>query len=129
MDQPTGPTPFQLLGGEPGVRALVDRFYDHMEALPEAATIRAMHPQNLQSSRDKLYLFLVGRFGGPQLYIERYGHPRLRARHLPFPVDTAAAEAWMRCMDLALNEQVPEPAFRAVLREFFATTADFMRNR
>lgn len=122
-------TPFEMLGGLEGVRALVDRFYDEMEALPEAAGIRAMHPPDLSSSREKLWLFLVGRLGGPPLYVERHGHPRLRARHLPFPIATAEAEAWMRCMDRALDALVPDPELRAALRTFFADTADFMRNR
>ena len=78
--------PFERIGGEEGVRALVDRFYDLMDTLPEAAGIRAMHPRDLRMSREKLYLFLVGWLGGPPLYVERFGHPRLRARHLPFPI-------------------------------------------
>ncbi len=122
-------TPFELLGGLEGVRALVDRFYDEMDRLPEAATIRAMHPPDLSTSREKLWMFLVGRLGGPQLYIERHGHPRLRARHMPFPIGQAEAQRWMACMDLALEAQVPDLELRRALRTFFADTADFMRNR
>ena len=122
-------TPFEALGGLDGMRALVDAFYDRMEALPEAAGIRAMHPADPAGSREKLWMFLVGRFGGPQLYVERYGHPRLRARHLPFPIATAEAQAWMRCMDQALDAVVQDAALHAELRSFFAQTADFMRNR
>ncbi len=122
-------TPFEQLGGLDGVRALVDRFYDEMERLPEAAGIRAMHPPDLSSSREKLWMFLVGRLGGPQLYIERYGHPRLRARHMPFPIAEAEARAWMACMDVALSALVTEAALHQELRTFFADTADFMRNR
>jgi hemoglobin len=120
---------FELLGGESGVRALVDRFYDLMDTRPDAATIRAMHPPDLSESRNKLHWFLVGRFGGPPMYTERFGHPRLRGRHMPFPVDTAAADAWMGCMNQALDEQVEDPAVRDALSAFFAQVADFMRNR
>jgi hemoglobin len=119
---------FELLGGEAGIRALVDRFYALMDSLPEAATIRAMHPADLTASRDKLLWFLVGRFGGPPMYEQRFGHPRLRMRHAPFAVDSAAAEAWMRCMDGALAEQVPDEAIRAELSSFFRQVAMFMRN-
>lgn len=122
-------TPYDLLGGEAGVRALVDRFYALMDTLPEAATIRALHPPDLAESNEKLALFLIGRFGGPNLYVERFGHPRLRARHLPFPIATAEAAAWMLCMNRAMDELISEPALRQALAEFFEQTASFMRNR
>jgi hemoglobin len=77
-------TPFDRLGGEPGVRTLVDRFYDLMDLEPAYAGIRTLHPADLQGSRDKLFWFLCGWLGGPDLYIQRFGHPRLRARHLPY---------------------------------------------
>ena len=121
-------SPFESLGGEPGVRALVDRFYDLMDELPAAAQVRAMHPENLASSRDKLYWFLCGFFGGPQLYVERFGHPRLRARHLPFPIGDDARDQWMLCMQQALAEQVEDADLRAVLADSFAHTAAHMRN-
>ena len=85
MTDPTR-TPFELIGGEDAVRRLVDRFYDVMDTAPEAAGIRALHPPTLDLSREKLFLFLTGWMGGPPLYVERYGHPMLRARHLPFPI-------------------------------------------
>ncbi|MDP2317632.1 MAG: group II truncated hemoglobin [Pseudomonadota bacterium] len=122
-------TLYDALGGDPVVRRLVDRFYDHMDVLDEARTIRAMHPADLGESRDKLYWFLSGWLGGPSLYIERKGHPRLRARHLPFAVDTAARDAWMRCMDLALAEVVADPQLRAGLSEALGNVATHMQNR
>jgi len=122
-------TPYERLGGDSAVRALVDTFYDVMEARPEAATIRAMHPKNLQTSRDKLYEFLSGWLGGPQLYIERHGHPRLRARHLPFAVDTDAAVAWVECMDEALLAHVEDEALRDSLASSFRRIAGHMRNQ
>ena len=120
---------YEFLGREDGIRALVDRFYDVMDTLPDAAAIRAMHPPDLTESRDKLYFFLVGRFGGPPLYTERFGHPRLRGRHMPFAVDTGAAEAWLACMDAALDEQVGPGPERDEISAFFRQVAMFMRNR
>ena len=120
---------YEFLGREDGIRALVDRFYDLMDTLPEAKKIRDMHPPDLTESRDKLYFFLVGRFGGPPLYTERYGHPRLRGRHMPFAVDTAAADAWMTCMNSALDEQIGSGPERDAISAFFEQVAMFMRNR
>ena len=121
-------TPFEALGGEPGVRALVDRFYDLMEEQPEAQAIRRMHPAKLESSRLKLHLFLCGWLGGPPLYVQKYGHPRLRARHLPFPIGDEARDAWMGCMTRALDEQVADEGLRSRLVQSFQRTADHMRN-
>ena len=128
MIAPLGPTPFEALGGEAAVRALVDRFYDLLDTKPEAAPIRAMHPPDLQMSREKLFLFLVGWLGGPPLYVQRFGHPRLRARHLPFPIEDSAAAQWMSCMSDALAEQVQDPALRGHLDQAFRRTAQHMRN-
>lgn len=126
----TTPTPpFDALGGEPGVRALVDRFYDLMDTAPEAATIRRLHAASLKRSREKLFEYLTGWSGGPPLYEAKYGHPRLRARHLPFPIASRERDEWLWCMDRALAEHpAPEPV-RAFLRERFAALADHMRNR
>ena len=120
---------YEFLGREDGVRALVDRFYDLMDTIPQAKTIRALHPPDLSESRDKLYWFLVGRFGGPPLYQQRFGHPRLRGRHMPFAVDTAAAEAWLLCMGKALDEQVGPGPERDEISDFFRQVAMFMRNQ
>ncbi|MFN7146825.1 MAG: group II truncated hemoglobin [Myxococcota bacterium] len=122
-------TLYDAIGGDAGVRRLVDRFYDHMDVLPETATLRAMHPPDLAESRDKLYWFLSGWLGGPPLYVERKGHPRLRARHLPFAVDTDARDQWMRCMDLALAEVVPDEGLRQPLQGALHRLATHMINR
>ena len=122
-------TPFELMGGEDAVRRLVDRFYDVMDTEPEAAGIRALHPPTLESSREKLRLFLTGWLGGPQLYVERYGHPRLRARHLPFPIAEPERDAWVWCMDRALDEQAMPEELRVFLKERFRAVADHMRNQ
>ncbi len=120
---------FEKLGGDAGVRRLVDRFYDLMDALPEAKIIRDLHPANLSGSRDKLYKFLSGWTGGPQLYIQEYGHPMLRARHLPFPIGAAERDAWMMCMTRALDETEMDSITREHLKQSLFKTADHMRNR
>lgn len=122
-------TPYELLGGADGVRTLVERFYQIMDTLPEAARIRALHPADLGGSTDKLYKFLSGWLGGPALYVEEFGHPMLRARHLPFPIETADRDAWLLCMKHALDEVKLEPLARMQLDQAFYKTADHMRNR
>lgn len=122
-------TPYQLLGGEGVVRWLCDRFYDIMDADPAVQALRDMHPQDLAGSRQKLFMFLSGWLGGPQLYMEAYGHPRLRMRHLPFAVDSQARDQWMQCMTQAVNELVAEDWLKTRLIEAFYNTADFMRNQ
>ena len=122
-------TLFDALGGALGVRALVDRFYALMDTLPEAEAIRAMHPADLGESADKLYEFLSGWTGGPPLYIQKRGHPRLRARHMPFAIGSDAASAWMRCMSQALDEVVPEPMLRQRVAESLTRVAQHMQNR
>src|ERR1043165_3488897 len=104
-------TPYELMGGDAGIRRLVDRFYDLMDTAPEAATIRRLHATSLKASRDKLHLFLTGWTGGPPVYVEKYGHPRLRMRHFPFAISSRERDEWLWCMDRALDEQ-PMPAER-----------------
>jgi hemoglobin len=82
----TQQTPYEQLGGEPVIRQLVARFYELMDTMPEAYGIRQLHPKSLSGSEDKLFMFLSGWLGGPQLYVEKYGHPRLRRRHFPFAI-------------------------------------------
>src|SRR5919205_2808376 len=96
-------TAYDLIGGDSKLRELVDRFYDLMELEPEFAGIRAMHPTPTDGSRDKLYWFLSGWTGGPSLYIEKFGHPRLRARHLPYAIGIAERDQWLRCMEMAMQ--------------------------
>lgn len=121
--------PYELLGGEAGVRQLVDRFYDLMDAVPEYHLIRKLHPQDLAGSRDKLYMFLSGWLGGPGLYLEKYGQPMLRARHLPFAIGIAERDAWLACMLQAMEDIGVEEKLRASLLKAFFGTADWMRNQ
>lgn len=120
---------YERIGGEAKIHELVERFYCLMDSLPEAQTVRAMHARDLRGSREKLFMFLSGWLGGPQLYVEKYGHPRLRQRHLPFTIDTAARDQWMHCMRQALIDVGIEESLRSELLAAFAKTADFMRNQ
>jgi len=124
-------TPFDLLGGEAAVRALVERFYDAMDSHEPA--LAALHVREdgkiSRGSRDRFASFLVGWLGGPDDYVRAHGHPRLRMRHGHVPVDTAMRDAWLRCMTRALDHaDVPAPV-RGWLEQRFAEVADFLRNR
>jgi hemoglobin len=120
------PTPYEEIGGDAGVRALVDNFYDIIDA--ESPVLRAMLPSDMSISRQKLYEFLSGWMGGPQLYFERRGHPRLRLRHIPFPIDTHAAEEWTRCMSKALAAIDAGESIRTYLERELGTIAHGLRN-
>ena len=122
-------TTFELIGGEPGVRALVDRFYDLMDLEPLFTELRALHPAALDGSRDKLHWFLCGWLGGPDLYVQRFGHPRLRARHLPYAIGILERDQWLACMQQAMAEVALDPALAGRLVESFFGTADWMRNK
>ncbi len=122
-------TAFEWVGGEAQVRALVDRFYDLMDLEPGYRELRAVHGSTLDSARDKLFMFLCGWLGGPQHYVERYGHPRLRARHLPFPIGLRERDQWLACMHQAMTETALDPTLIARLDESFFNTADWMRNK
>jgi len=121
--------PYELIGGDAKVRELVTHFYDLMDTEAEFAGIRRLHKPDLSQAREKLYLFLSGWLGGPQLYTERFGHPMLRARHLPFAIGASERDLWLGCMDRAMREAGIEEGTRGALREAFFKTADWMRNR
>ncbi len=122
-------THYERIGGESVVRALVNRFYQIMDELPEAYGIRKLHAQDLSSAEQKLYEFLTGWMGGPQLYVQKHGHPMLRRRHLPFPIGDAERDQWMLCMRQALAETVTDAGLRDELAAAFQKVADHMRNR
>jgi hemoglobin len=122
-------TPYELLGGEAKLRALVDRFYDLMDADPAFEAIRRLHPASLGRARDNLFLFLSGWLGGPQLYVQKFGHPMLRARHLHVAIGEAERDEWMACMTCAMDELKVEAPLREALTQAFYRTADWMRNR
>jgi hemoglobin len=122
-------TPFERLGGEVGVRALVDRFYDLMDLEPGYAVLRAVHGSTLDDARDKLFWFLCGWLGGPDHFVQRFGHPRLRARHLPFSIGQVERDQWLACMYQAMADGELEPALAQRLEKSLFDTADWMRNR
>ena len=122
-------TPFAWIGGEGQIHALVDRFYDLMDLEPAYQALRAAHGSTLQDARDKLAWFLCGWLGGPDHYIERFGHPRLRARHMPFRIGIQERDQWLACMDQAMDETRVDPVLRERLSKSFFQTADWMRNR
>lgn len=122
-------TPFEQLGGFEKVQALVRTFYQRMQERPESQKILQMHPSNLDSSIEKLTLFLTGWLGGPPLYEERFGHPRLRARHLPFPIGKAERDQWILCMVEAFDELNVQEPLRSQLLHPLLNLANHMRNQ
>jgi hemoglobin len=124
----TETTPYQQIGGEAGLRRLVQRFYALMDTLPEAYGIRKLHPADLSGSEEKLFMFLSGWLGGPPLFVETFGHPRLRARHLPFTLGNDEAGQWMLCMRQAMAEELPDERLRAGLDKVLTDLAQHMRN-
>ena len=120
---------YERIGGEAKVRELVQRFYQLMDELPEAHGVRKMHAADLKNSEDKLFMFLSGWMGGPQLFMEKFGHPMLRQRHMPFSIGRAERDQWLLCMGQAIDEVVQEEALRTELKVAFIKVADFMRNQ
>ena len=122
-------TSFQAAGGEAGIRCLVDAFYDEMDRADYAADIRAMHPQDLDISRDKLTLFLCGWLGGPRLYAEKYGGISIPSAHAHLDIGLAERDAWLRCMKVALDKQDYAPDFKLYLLEQLSVPAERVRKR
>jgi hemoglobin len=122
-------THYQRIGGATAIQQLVQRFYDHMDELPETYGIRKLHAEDLSGSRQKLFDFLSGWMGGPSLYTDKHGPPMLRRRHLHFPIGEAERDQWMHCMQLALGEVVPDETLRQELYQAFMKVADHMRNQ
>lgn len=120
---------YHQLGGAAALQRLVERFYALMDQLPQARAIRAMHPADLAPSRERLFMFLSGWLGGPPLYAERIGPPRLRRDHMAFAIDGAARDAWIACMTQALAEQVEDETLRTQLGAALFKTADFLCNQ
>ena len=121
-------TPYELIGGEPAVKQLVHRFYELMDELPEAYAVRQLHPASLAGSEEMLFEYLSGWLGGPNLYIAKKGHPRLRMRHAPYAIGARERDEWMLCMTQALTEQVGDEEFRQALLNQFSELASHMIN-
>jgi hemoglobin len=122
-------SPYALLGGEATVSAMVERFYDLMELEPAYKALRDAHGPDLANARSRLFKFLTGWLGGPPLYEEEFGHPRLRARHMPFSIGILERDQWLACMNQSMVETGLEDAMRERLLGSFFQTADWMRNR
>ena len=122
-------TPYQRIGAEAGLRRLVQRFYELMDTLPEAWDVRKLHPEDLSGSEEKLFMYLSGWLGGPDLFVERFGHPRLHARHLPFEIASRERDQWLLCMKQAMSECVKDEALASALLSAISGLADHMRNR
>jgi hemoglobin len=128
QEQAPAATPFEWIGGEDKVKALVERFYDLMDLEPKYAALRAAHGSHLERARQHLFWFLCGWLGGPQHYTDRFGHPRLRMRHMPFVIGIVERDQWLACMDQAMGETGVPEALRTRLKDSFFQTADWMRN-
>jgi hemoglobin len=129
QEKPEFATPFEWIGGEDKVRTLVDRFYDLMDLEPGYSALRVVHAPALDDARQKLFWFLCGWLGGPQHYVERFGHPRLKQRHMPFKIGLIERDQWLACMDQAMGEIGVPADLREKLRASFFQTADWMRNQ
>jgi hemoglobin len=128
MSDTASPTVYEALGGAEGIHRLVDRFYELMDELPEAYAARRIHPESLAGANESLFEFLSGWLGGPNLYIEKKSHPRLRMRHLPYTIGDIERDEWMLCMRTALPEQVGDEPLRAGVLKAFTNMADHMVN-
>ena len=129
QEKPKFETPFAWIGGEVRVKALVERFYDLMDIEPAYTALRAAHGSTLTNGRERLFWFLCGWMGGPQHYTDRFGHPRLKMRHMPFKIGIIERDQWLACMDQAMMETGVDDALRTRLNASFFQTADWMRNR
>lgn len=121
-------TLYEAIGGDRTIRALVTRFYQLMDTLPEARECRAVHPPSLEGSAEKLHLYLTGYLGGPPLYVEKYGHPRLRARHLVAAIGEKERDGWILCFRKAIEETIEHPKLREIIRAPIERLAYHMQN-
>jgi hemoglobin len=122
-------TPYLLIGEERGIRKLVDRFYFYMDSLEEARNCRDLHTGNLEPIKEKLYMFLSGWLGGPSLFVEKYGHPKMRRRHFPFEIGIKEKNEWLLCMRKAMDDLKLNSEFDQYLWESFTSFSEHMRNQ
>ena len=120
---------YQAIGGDETVRRLTRRFYELMDTLPEARNCRAVHPPSLEGSERKLYEYLTGYLGGPPLYVEKYGHPRLRSRHFGAAIGPAERDEWILCFRRAMEETIGHPGLRDIIRAPIERLAFHMQNK
>ena len=122
-------TPYELLGRDEGVRRLTADFYELMDTLPEAATIRALHKGDLSEMTDKLGTFLIGWMGGPQRYQERFGRVIIPLAHKPFPIGPSERDQWLLCMHGALDKTSLDASMKARLMDSFGRMAEMCRTK
>ncbi|WP_018897200.1 group II truncated hemoglobin [Rhizobium sp. 2MFCol3.1] len=122
-------TLYEAVGGDATIRALSHRFYELMDTLPEASNVRAVHPPTLEGSEAKFYEYLTGYLGGPPVYVEKYGHPRLRSRHFIAEIGPVERDEWLLCFRQALEETVPNPKLREIILPPIERLADHMQNK
>ena len=121
-------TAFERIGGEEAVNELVDAFYRNMDGFPEARKIRGMHAEDLGPTRALLKTYLAEWLGGPRHYSAQKGHPRMRMRHAHLRIGPAERDAWLSCMNAALEETIADAPTRRRIAEDLAKLADWMRN-
>jgi len=122
-------TPYELLGGDDGVRKLTADFYGLMDTLPDAAPIRAMHKGDLSEMTDKLGTFLIGWLGGPQRYQERFGRVIIPLAHKPFPIGPSERDQWLMCMQGAIDKTSLDDSMKARLMDSFGRMAEMCRTK
>lgn len=121
-------TPYEQLGGDAGIRRLAEAFYQAMDTLPEAATIRAMHGEHLENITEKLYQYLSGWLGGPHLYAEKYGTVCMSTPHKPYAIGTEERDQWLQCMEIALDKVGASEELRTMLQQPFRGIAEAVQN-
>ena len=124
-----GDATYQTVGGDKGLRKLVDDFYEVMETMPRAKEIRDMHPEDLLVARDKLYHFLSGWMGGPQIFQEKYGSINIPQAHSHLSIGVEERDAWMCCMRNALKKQDYPEDLKEYLLEQLAKPAEACRTK
>lgn len=122
-------TPYELLGGDEGVKQLTVDFYGLMDTLPEAAPIRAMHKGDLSEMTDKLSTFLIGWLGGPQRYQERFGRVIIPLAHKPFSIGPSERDQWLMCMQGAIDKTLLDDSMKARLMDSFGRMAEMCRTK
>lgn len=122
-------TPYQLIGAEPAVRRVVDRFYDLMESDPAVAPLRAMHAPDLGPMRERLTDFMIGWLGGPPRYFQRPDARCMGQAHAPFAIDASIREQWLSCMHRALDDEHVDTELQRLIRAALARMTEGMRNR
>ena len=122
-------TPYDLMGGEATVLLLVKKFYFYMDSLPEATAVRAAHAESLLAAQDKLFKFFSGWLGGPDLFVQEFGHPMLRRRHFPFTIGQQERDQWMICMEHAMDDITIHPVLKDRLLKSLSDLATHMINQ